>query len=132
MERDNLGKPLVKIGFCKTCGKSGSVLVDEDFECCEEVANEEIYKPYEPSRKLVTSENFKKITFSVMDMILAMTGRGWKSFKALREDLESVGFDYVMMIDDETLIYIIEQLEGDEFIEVNWDGEYLKRIDKEW
>ena len=133
MERDENGRALAKYGKCGTCGRRVSALADEDFECCEPDynSNSEEIDSYKPSKKLVTNENFSKITFSTRDMVLAMTGRGWKCFKKLRYDLESVGFDCIMTIDEETLTNIIEQLEMDEFLEVNWDGGYLKRIEKE-
>lgn len=134
MERDENGRALAKYGRCGICGKRVSALADEDFECCEEDYNcqeEEEEGGHEPASKLITVDNHMKMTFSAKDIILAMIGIGWKDFKALRYELRSVGFDTVMVIDEEVLVHLIEELEEDEFVEVYWDTERVRRIEQE-
>ena len=129
MERDNLGRVLAKYGRCGICGKRVSALADEDFECCEPEQEEE--ERQEPSCKLVMIGNHDQKGFSVKDVIIAMIGQGWKDLKALRYELRTFGFDYVMRLDEETLVHILEELEEDNFIEVYWCTERVRRLEAE-
>jgi hypothetical protein len=133
MERDRNGRALAKYGKCGTCGKRVSALADEDFECCEEVSAYKIeeFQKLEPAMRLVIATNYKKVSFSARDLILAMIGVGWADIDSLRSNLRSVGMDSVMLITKEDLVSILEDMELEEFVEVYWDTERVRRIEAE-
>lgn len=130
MERDENGRALAKYGKCGTCGRRVSALADEDFECCEP-EQEEGEERQEPSAKMVIIGNHDQKGFSVKDIVIAMMGQGWRGIETLRYELRTFGFDYVMSLDKETLIHILKELEEDNFVEVYWDTERVRRIEVE-
>lgn len=132
MERDENGRALAKTGQCPVCRKRLRVLADEDFDCCEIPGEQEDENHIaEPVPRLIMENNHTKINFSVKDIILAMIGVGWKDFKALRYELRTVGYDSVMRIDEDVLVYLLEELEEDGYVEILWDTERIKRIERE-
>jgi len=130
MERDELGRPLTKTGQCPICRKRTRVLADEDFDCCESYEKEEEID-FTPAVRLINYNTCDKPKFTAKDIIMAMIGQGWKDIKALRYEIRSIGFDNVMMIDEDFLIKLLEDLEEDGFIGAYWDTERVKRIERE-
>lgn len=131
MERDEHGRALAKTGRCGVCGKRQRVLADEDFDCCDRYEKEEEEERHEPMTKMIIVDNCDQRTFSVKDVIIAMIGEDWKDFTKLLYQLRTFGFDFCMMIDKDTLIHILEELEEDGMVEVYWDTERISRVEPE-
>jgi hypothetical protein len=129
MERDERGRVLSKRGRCPICKKTQTVLIDEDFDCCEPEEKEEEIN--EPMPKMVIIGNHDQAGFSVKDMIIAMIGLGWKDIEALHYELRTFGFDYCMRIDRETLDHILDELVDDMAIDILRDTNRVFRLEAE-
>lgn len=85
----------------------------------------------ECKRIQIFDDNSLFMKFSARDIIIASLGScssaDWKSFDQLIMDLENIGADFVFSISKAVLKRIIENLEDEDLVSVNWDIETLAR-----